>query len=314
MTPSDASTSIVIHPDTSVQIKCGNTALSSFKDVVFAKPTLPNGKTMDLNMDILVPKTPGKKPLVIYVPGGGFTMAMKEGALDLRNYLAESGFVVASIEYRTAPKGAHYRDGIADVKSAVRFLRAHASEYDIEPAKVGIWGESAGGYLVGMVGVTNGDKSFDVGDNLDQSSDVQAVADKFGPADVSKVAVDFDPDMQKAMYAPDGDIAKYIGGFTADGNLKDPKSNAVEYVSAAAPPFQIFHGNKDQIVSPSQTLVLHNALVAKGASSVRYVVDGANHGDMAFAGKPEEALPWSSKEVMDLTVAFFKQHLSAAEK
>jgi len=304
---SDTSSSIVIHPDDAQQIQCGKTQLASFDDVVFAKPS-SGGDSTTLAMDILVPQTPGKKPLVIYVPGGGFVTSTKELALNLRTYLAEDGFVVASIQYRTYRNHANYRDGVADVKSAIRYLRAHAQQYGIDPTKVGIWGESAGGYLVSMVGLTNGSKDFDAGDNLDQSSAVQAVVDKFGPSDLSKVAADFDTEMQKKMAA--SDTTAYVHGLTPSGELKDPQSNPVTYVHAADPPFLIFHGSQDRLVSPSQTLMLHQALQAAGNHSTRYVVDGAGHGDMAFLGEPQSGLPWSTRQVMDITANFFKENLA----
>ncbi len=306
--PGDTSTSIVIHPDATRQISCGRTPLKTHNDVVFGHAKAPNGADLPLAMDILVPDTPGKKPLVVYVPGGGFVIAPKDGGLDLRSYVAEAGFVVASISYRTVLNRAIYRDGVADVKSAIRFLRAHADEYGIDGGHVAVWGESAGGYLVAMVGVTNGDHSFDVGDNLTQSSAVQAVVDKFGASDVSKVALDFDVDTQH-IYGGPGPLAMYVGGFRPGGGLVDPASDPIAHIAASDPPFLIFHGNADHIVSPSQTLALHNALRAAGVKSARYVLDGANHGDLAFLGDPKAGLAWSSRQTMDIIVDFLRKTL-----
>src|ERR1700683_5002917 len=172
--PGDSSTSIVIHPDPNDQITCGKTVVTAIDDVAFVRRSLPTGKSMDLLLDVLMPQSPGKKPLVVYVTGGGFIRAPKEAALNLRTYVAEAGFVVASVQYRTITDGANYRDGVADVKSAIRYLRANANRYGIDPSKVAVWGESAGGYIAAMVGVTNGVKIFDIGNNLDQRSDVHA--------------------------------------------------------------------------------------------------------------------------------------------
>lgn len=145
--PSDTSTSTILSPNPSDQIVCGKTPLKMVHDVVFSEPVLLNGTKKKLAMDIQIPAGPGKKPLVVYVTGGGFAFAPKQSALNLRTYVAEAGFVVASIQYRTVMDGANYRDGIADVKSAIRYLRAHADDYGIDPDKVAVWGESAGGYL-----------------------------------------------------------------------------------------------------------------------------------------------------------------------
>lgn len=305
--PSDTSTSIVIHPDRHDQIQCGKTPIKSLQDVVYAAPRLPNGKTTSLKMDLLIPEGVRKRTLVVYVPGGGFVVAAKEGALNLRTYVAEAGFVVASVQYRTTRNGANYRDGIEDIKTAIRYLRANADKYGIAAGAVAVWGESAGGYLATMVGVTNHDATFDAGANLNQSSDVQGVIDDFGASDISKMAADFDPATQRAIYTNEG-LVQYIGKASA-ANTLDPgtagtAANPLRYIRADVPPFLIFHGNQDRMVSPSQTLMLHEALVAAGVRSTRYVVDGAGHGDLSFMGDAQSGLLWSTNKVMNLIVDF----------
>jgi len=310
---SDASTSIVIRPDKADQITCGKTVIRTIDDVVFAARTLPNGRTMNLSLDIQIPETPAKKPLVVYITGGGFVRAPKEAGLNLRTYVAEAGFVVASIEYRTASDGATYRDGISDVKSAIRYLRKHADRYHIEPRKVAVWGESAGGYLAAMVGVTNGVKAFEVGADLDQSSDVQAVVDKFGASDTSKLAADFDLPTKKADNTANNPIARYIGmapgTHLLDVGVATKAANPLTYVNASAAPFLLFHGSQDRLVSPSQTLILHNALRAMGVQSTRYVLDGAGHGDLAFLGDKESGLPWATNRTMGIIVGFLRNSI-----
>jgi acetyl esterase/lipase len=313
--PSDTSTSIVIHPDPHDQITCGKTPIKTIEDVVFTTRELSNGKSKQLLMDILKPEASGTRPLVVYVTGGGFVQAPKESALDLRTYVAEAGFVVASIQYRTVRDEANYRDGIADVKSAVRYLRANAGKYGIDPAKTAIWGESAGGYLVAMVGLTNGDKKFDVGNDLDQSSAVQAVINKFGATDVSRIASDYDQHTKDMDNATDNPIAQYIG-MTPGTHLLDEKAaattaNPVTYIGASAPPFLIFHGSKDALISPSQTLVLHNAINTAGGHSTRYVLDGASHGDLSFLGDSKAGLPWATRQTMGIIIDFLERTIGA---
>jgi len=287
--------------------------VDTFSGVVFSSPTV-NGTPKQLKMDILAPKTPGLKPLVVYVPGGGFMIAPKNLALNQRTYVAEAGFVVASVEYRTVPDGSIWSDGVTDVKSAIRYLRAHADQYQIDPNRVGVWGESAGGYLVSMVGVTNGLPQFDVGANLDQSSAVQAVLDKFGPSDYSKVAADFDAAAQKANYSADNNLARYAGVGAGKSVLDNAqavaRANPITYVNHADPPFLLIHGSADTFVSPSQTLILHTALRAAGVQSTRYVLEGAGHGDLAVqTGDPSAALPWSTQQVMNLMAGFLHSEL-----
>jgi acetyl esterase/lipase len=310
---SDTSTSIVIRPDPDDQITCGRIVIKTINDVVFTTRTLPNGKPIDLLMDVQMPVVPGKKPLVIYVTGGGFIQAPKEGGLNLRTYIAEAGFVVASVQYRTIANGANYRDGISDVKSAIRYLRANADKYGIDPKKVAVWGESAGGYIVAMVGVTNGVKTLEVGNNLDQSSDVQAVIDKFGASDTSRLSADFDSHAQEANNAKDNPIAQYIGldpgSHRLDARSAKTVANPLTYISSADPPFLILHGSQDKLISPSQTLILHNALIAAGAHSTRYVLEGAGHGDLSFLGDSKSGLPWSTNQTMSLIVGFLRSSI-----
>jgi acetyl esterase/lipase len=307
---SATNTSIVIRPDPRDQIQCGKTRVKTIARVVYATRALPDGKTIDLKMDIQVPEPRRKRPVVVFIPGGGFVLAAKESSADLRTYVAEAGLAVASIEYRTTRDSATFRDGIADVKSAIRFLRANAERYAIDKNDVSVWGESAGGYLAAMVGVTNGNKSFDAGNHLDQRSDVQRVVDKFGPSDLAKVADDFDAPTQSATYSSDN-LVLYIGkardGHILDTRIASTTANPLTYITSSAPPFLLFHGNQDRLVSPSQTLILHSALLAAGVRTTRYVVDGAAHGDLAFMGDPKSALPWSTRQVMDLIVAFLER-------
>jgi acetyl esterase/lipase len=310
LAPSDTSTSIVIRPDRNDQIQCGKTPIKTIENVEFAAPKLANGKSTSLKMDLLIPESARKRTVVVYVPGGGFVVAGKEGALNLRTYVAEAGFAVASVQYRTTRDGANYRDGVEDVKAAIRYLRANAHKYGIDANKVAVWGESAGGYLAAMVGVTNHDRTFEAGANLDQSSDVQGVIDDFGASDISKIAADFDAPTQHAIYSNEGlvqYIGKAAGANTLDAGIAASAANPLKYIQANAPPFLIFHGNQDRMVSPSQTLILNDALLAAGVHSARYVVDGAAHGDLAFMGDTQSGLLWSTNKVMNLIVEFLNR-------
>jgi acetyl esterase/lipase len=308
--PSDTSTSIVIQPDRNDQIQCGKTPIKSIENVEYAAPKLRDGKSTSLKMDLLIPGSGRKRTVVVYVPGGGFVVAAKESALNLRTYVAEAGFAVASVQYRTTRDGANYRDGVEDVKAAIRYLRANADKYGIDPKTVAVWGESAGGYLAAMVGVTNHNSTFEAGANLDQSSDVQGVIDDFGATDISKIAADFDAVTQHAIYTNEGlvgYIGKASGANTLDSGIATAAANPLKYIQANAPPFLIFHGNRDRLVSPSQTLILHDALRAAGVRSNRYVLDGAGHGDLTFMGDTQSGLVWSTNKVMNLVVDFLNR-------
>ena len=313
--PADTRNSIVIDP-TGPQIQCGQTQLTTYHNVVYSTPTT-NGKKTGLKLDIQVPKTADSMPLVVYITGGGFVQADQSGNLDQRTYVAEQGYVVASIQYRTTTVGATYKDGVADVKSAIRYLRAHAAQYHINASKVAVWGQSAGGYLAAMTGTTNGLSQFNTGSNLGQSSDVQAVVDEFGPSDLSKVAADYDTATQKANYAPGNSLAQWVfGAGTRKSILNGPvkevaAADPISYITDSTPPFVELQGTHDQLVSPSQTELVNNALRAKGVESTRYLIKGADHGDLTFIGNAKAALPWSTQKVMGLIVSFLHQHLDS---
>ena len=313
--PSDTSTSIVYTP-AGPEITCGKTPLKLRSDITYATPTTAGGKQFPLKLDIQTPESSGNKPLIIYITGGGFSSAQKSGNLNERTWVAEQGYVVASIEYRAVNNGpGTYRDAVADVKSAVRYLRAHAADYGINPADVAVWGQSAGGYLAAMTGATNGDKSLEKGDNLDQSSDVQGVVDQFGPSDLSKLAADFDPDMQNAYYAPGDTFAQWVYGPGTKRSIKDPTAeiqaaNPASHISSRTPPFIEMHGTQDHFVSSSQTLIVHQALRAKGIESTRYVLVGADHGDLSYTGDTNAAKPWNTQQTMGHILEFLNKHLS----
>ena len=316
--PADTSTSIVVEVDVADQMENGAVDLDRYTDITFAVRARADGGPLHLKMNLLVPRTEGVKPLVVCVPGGAYVMASKDGPAGRRENLAEAGFAVAIVEYRTALHGAVYTDGVGDVKSAIRYLRAHAHEYGIDASRIGVWGESAGAYVAAMVGVTDGVEGFDVGADLgadlDQSSAVQAVVDMFGNSDLAAHAADFDEGTQEFFRHADNSIAWYVYGMGSGTTFADDpdgaaRANPVTYADLSAPPFLLFHGTDDRFVSPSQTLTLHNALRAAGADSTRYVLQDAGHGDVAFLGHQESGLPWSSRQVMGYLIAFLREHL-----
>lgn len=302
--PSDESTSIVIKPDPAAQIPLLADDLVERHDIVYATRTRPDGPAIELRLDLLVPPGPGRHPLVVYVPGGGFVISPKGAAPATRAHVARAGFAVAGVEYRTILTGGTYADAVADVTDAIGYLHAHAEDLGIDATRVGVWGESAGGYLAAMVGLTS---------PVD-APQVRAVVDFFGGSDLARLAEDFDEPTRQAHRAPGNHFAAFLGEPGRD--LRDipdavARANPVTHIDAAAPPFLLFHGSDDRLVSPSQTLHLHSALRAAGVDSTRYVLRGANHGDMAFLGDPDAGRVWSTTTVLDLVTGFLRERLAA---
>lgn len=119
-------------------------------------------------------------PLVIWIHGGAFLIGSKDDTVPLE--LLSQGYAVASMGYRYSSE-AKFPAQVEDCKAAIRWLRANAARFALDPERFAVFGESAGGYLAAMLGTTGDVKEFDVGENLDQSSRVQAVIDFYGPTD-----------------------------------------------------------------------------------------------------------------------------------
>ena len=310
--PLDTDDSEVIDASAEGQIRSAKD-VAVLRNVEFARFTgaRPNGSDVILRMDIMKPRALGRHPLVVYIPGGGFVVAAKIGGARMRRYVAAAGYVVASVEYRTTSHGSIYVDGIADVRAAMGFLRAHADEYGIDPSRVAVWGESAGGYLASMVGVTNRNERLDP----DGAGDVLAVVNKFGGSSLGRLAEGFDPATVAATGAEGNPIARYVHGpqakFIDDNPAALKAADPETYVTAATPPFLLFHGSDDRLISPVQTAALHRALRAAGAESTRYIVVGAGHGDIAVKGGEEKF--WTTAPMMRIITDFLDRTLGALE-
>ena len=164
--------------------------IQTVSDISYTQVTELGNIKRDLKMNILIPDSKVAMPLVIFVPGGRFLYVNNDSNIQNRLRIAESGFVVASIEYRLAPNNM-FPAPVIDVKSAIRYLKANASVYNIDKDKVAVYGESAGGYMATFAGVTSGLNLFDEGANGEYNSDVSAVIDLFGVTNLETIGVDF---------------------------------------------------------------------------------------------------------------------------
>ena len=305
--PTDNSTSILLK-DISKERRFlpelpAGSEMNLLKDIKYHESVSIDGDPMSLLMDLITYKDNNTRPCVVFITGGGFSRAPKESHLYDRYEIAEAGYVVASVQYHVIDNGI-YSDAVKDIKAAVRFLRANAKEYGIDTKNIAVWGESAGGYLAAMVGTTNGVKEFEIGENLSQSSEVKATIDVYGLSDLTKIGADYDEAAANAHFAvisPDG---KFIHGKNSGlTSLDKPevvaKANPINYVDKNDPPFLLLHGTQDVSVSPSQTLLLHNALREAGVPSTRYVIEGARHASAEF----------SDPQIIKIMIDFLDSHL-----
>ena len=236
-------------------------------------------------LDLYLPATTGgpARPLVVWVHGGAWESGDRR--VCPAAFLVARGYVVASIGYRLSNQ-AIFPAQIEDCKAAVRWLRAHAPEYGIDPKRVGAWGASAGGHLVALLGTTGHAKKFDVGENLDQSSAVQCVVDWYGPADFLHWG---DPAVSVKLDKPDTAAARLLGGTVTAHQDEAKAASPVDFVDKDSAPFLIMHGNQDPLVPLQQSQELDDALRAAGVESTLVVLPGAGHGGHAF-GSPEMIL------------------------
>lgn len=242
-------------------------------------------------LDVIRPRdaatTP--RPAVLLVHGGGFRAGNKEGYTTLAIKLAEHGYVAASANYRLSPRH-QFPAAVEDVKAAVRFLRANAAKYNLDPAHIGTLGGSAGGHLVLMLGLTAGIPEFEgSGPNRDQSSAVQCVVDEYGPTD-------FTQSYSKSVDAAEV-LPKFLGGDLDHERLIHMRASPINWVTPNAAPTLAIHGTADPYVAYEQSLWIIERLIAAGVPAEIETISGAGHGfkgaDAARAD--DRAIAWFDK-------------------
>src|SRR5262245_4949490 len=250
-------------------------------------------------LDLFVPKSESPLPLVIWVHGGAWQAGSKDGNNPAMPFLTK-GYAVAAINYRLS-QHAVYPAQIQDCKEAVRFLRANAKKYNLNPDAFGVWGASAGGHLVALLGTTGGVKELALADgpHKDTSDRVQCVVDFFGPVDLTKMAAQAGPNSKLDHDAADSPESKLVGGPIQKNKEKAATANPITYLTKDAAPFLIVHGDADPLVPLPQSELLHEALKKAGVPSEFVVIKGGGHGGAGFA----------TAENQDKIAAFFDKHL-----
>ncbi len=249
-----------------------------------------------LKLDVYYPpSTGGPAPGVVYVHGGGWTSGDKTEGASMRALvdLSARGFLVFSVDYRLAPRYP-FPAQIQDVKCAVRYLRANAARYGLDPDHLAAWGNSAGGHLVSLLGTAGPEAGWDAGPYRYQSSRVQAVVDMFGPVDLTR---DF-------VGEASARIGQQVFGALTAGDPVLSAASPVSYITPDDPPFLILHGAIDPLVPVSQSQAFHEQLVAAGVPASLVVVENAGHG---FPDVPE--MHPSQAELADLITAFLNEQL-----
>lgn len=282
--------------------------IDAISGVVYSQVFERGRSVCGLKMTLFVPRTKGKKPAVLYFPGGGFTSADHEKFLEMRYALARAGYVVAACEYRAVPN--KFPALLEDAKAAVRWMRAHASEFGVDADRIGLLGDSAGGYVVQMAGATNGEKNWDVGDFKEVSSDVQAVVSIYGISDLTTIGEGIGNENVHASAAVtealllNGPAFKDFAGASVNADPQKAKAaSPIGHVDGTEPPFLLMHGSGDKVVSPLQSKKMFEALQNEKVEAEYVLVRGAEHGD----------LPWYQPGVISRVVNFFDRHLKRTE-
>jgi acetyl esterase/lipase len=244
-------------------------------------PYVENG-TPNQVLDLFLPEQPSEKPLplMIWIHGGAW-MAGDQASPPVL-YLVKQGFAVASIQYRFS-QDAIWPAQAYDCKAAIRFLRANAAKYNLDPAHFGVGGDSSGGHLAAFIG-TSGDVKEMEGDlgNTSVSSRVQAVVDWFGPTDLTLMAQQSGPHSLIQHNAPNSPESRLLGGPVQEERDLAKTANPLTYIDRNDPPFLIMHGDNDQLVPLGQSIILAKALIDAGVGVTMKTLHGAGHEDPEF--------------------------------
>lgn len=226
-------------------------------------------------LDLYLPPNVNNAPLVVWIHGGGWQNGSKERTQAMP--LLARGYAVASINYRLSSH-AVFPAQIEDCKAAIRWLRANASRHGYDGSRIGVWGSSAGGHLVAMLGVTGDVKEFDRGDNAGVSSRVQAVVDFFGPSELLTMDDQATTVSRMRHNAPDSPEAKLLGGPLQQNKDKARRASPLTYVTRDDAPILIVHGDSDPLVPVAQSETFYAALKKAGVDASLYIVKDAGHG------------------------------------
>jgi len=249
-----------------------------------ATVTYCNGQQADITEP---PTLDGPAPAALYIHGGAWVSGDKRSGgfiIDaIGPALNADGFVVMSINYRLGPQN-QWPAQIEDAKCAVRYLRANAGLLHIDPAEIGVWGQSAGAHLAALVGVAGPSAGWDVGPYPNQSSAVQAVVDLAGPSSLLTLGQEGASSIVTKNFVS---LLAQVPSGQLDAELQ--AASPVTYVAPGDPPFLIVHSDNDHIVYLEQSQRLAWDLTANGVPSELVVVHGGGHQLDAPGASPDAA-------------------------
>jgi acetyl esterase/lipase len=260
------------------------------RDLEFSNPD-----NQHLQVNLAQPKGDGPFPAIVCIHGGGFRAGKRESYDKLCLTLAQRGYVAITVTYRLAPMY-QFPAAVLDCKAAVRWLRANAAKYHVDPTRIGVTGGSAGGHLAQFLGVTQGVKEFEGEGNLDQSSAVSCVVNFYGPSDFTK-------SYEKSTDAKDV-LPLFFGGDLTTKRREHIVGSPLYWATPNAAPTLDVQGTLDDHVAYEQGVWMVDRLKACAVEAELLTMEGAGHGFKgADAEKAEAAM-----------LAFFDKHLQPAKR
>ncbi|MFP3152876.1 alpha/beta hydrolase [Lachnospiraceae bacterium ZAX-1] len=221
-------------------------------------------------------------PVIVWLCGGGWMQMDRKVWLPELTWFSKHGYAIASVDYPVTHI-TRYPEQLQDIKEAIRWLRANAEELHLDPTRICVMGESAGGHLASLIGLTDG--KYDVGSNLDQSSAVQAVVSWYGPTSPVTLMKELEPTGFVTRNMMPADIENY--------------EDALNLVKPGTPPFLLLHGTNDSSVAYTHSENLYEALETAGNTAELFLIEGAEHADELFI----------QDEIKQIMLDFLNQHL-----
>ena len=263
--------------------------------------TYGQGGDAELKLDLARPEGEGPFPAIVFIHGGGWFQGNRQAYKSQIREAAQKGYVAATISYRlmqfdqkqkeTTTAKPIFPAQIQDAKAAIRWLRANAGKYHVDPERIGVTGGSAGGHLSLLAGLADKKANLEgKGGHPDQSSRVQAVVNFFGPTEMASA---YETSSVAWIFR------LFMGGTPDEVPATYKAASPVTYVSQDDPPVLTLHGDRDKLVPIAQAKLLDEKMKAAGAPHTLIILEGQGHG---FGGKAREK---AAKAMWD----FFEKHL-----
>ncbi|MDQ0360460.1 prolyl oligopeptidase family serine peptidase [Breznakia pachnodae] len=294
-------------------------AISLVDDIIYSKTSNDNGDSVNLYMSMLIQNVnverkiivsekldTQKQPVILCIPGGGFTHCARNRILPELQFLAEEGYVIATIDYRLS-SSAKFPAQIEDVYTAIKYLKDHSNQYNIDEENIGILGRSAGGCLSLMAGMNM------TLDNLgckygEEILNIKAACSMYGITDLP-LWMEYEIKNQyfsNAKFSMETLVGKYVGGTESTILEYASKASPIQYINIDMANILILHGDNDPIVPLQQSEKFYNKMKKMGMDEKIdfYTVSNAGHGSKEFF----------QNEIKSIMIDYFKKQLKVGGK